>query len=1038
MARALARKRFEKARNAGNELNALSLPYLEDGHMKLYNHHTPVLPEGTYGIEAKQIIEAANEELHVYNYDSVNSVPPPAGQDYPVALQKFTVVAPRFQIDPKTIDSYYPPDGFVEEGRILPHIVFNDPYLPWERPLFQPRFFPAASFIDPFVRLKTRPPWIALVVFDPEELKLSQADGAALRIPAFNATELSNSGAYPMSVGDYLTQVMSRVSLEEGLPPGSTEWTNLQASPDPVNIIFPKKELVQTIFPREKLLESMFMAHVRQVSTTDMPDAAGDDSRLYSICTSHRSGPTTGPGSTKPMTQIVHLVSVENIIYGPHDPSNASDRLGMISLFSWNYTSTPPLPSNFTAIMKNLADQKQMLRPPNPILSEVVTSITDPTSSDIEAGAKLLHKRLSLGYTISRWRTSTGEETAAFMRGPLVPLPTLRTPTSTTPSDWPASSNTGKDYQILDGDLGLMDMTYSAAWQLGKMMAMLDSVFFQALLRFRSAIHKTATSELRLALAGLENTADLINRAPKIMANVSTLTEGLQSPMRNVIATNSASAGTVSHPRMAMFSQSLTGRAIDRSARSGEHVFSDLQIGNANNADWEIIHKWISDKLFLSGIPAHYLVTDSSHLSSTPTPFSPKAPIELPPEALRFFHIDNAWLDCLIDGALSVANHFSVEEDTVRLKIKEVYNTFLSTPVEGTTLKPPIPRYGFFLRSALVKAIPDLRVTITCRRVEGNEVMEDPNRTPLVRLTKMDDHTLLALLDCLPEEIYKILLVQPPHQQRFTAPVAADGVPYTLKRLYTRGAPAEWPSFAMPPSEIAEWYDPASRVVKVPKFVESLKRALPFRPPAAPAFDADIGSAVVALELNDRNYQLEIKPPSGSRPPATDGGDRQLWTGGTTTSAAPQHMAVQAGSSSLRRPPMDLVESIRKELTKTENNDRLPIPTTVRKASNQNARSIPLRTSSSGKPHSAFPAITSRSITMPIPTSSTSHASTPSALATPTTPQYTLCIRPAYRTASPFPSTSASTTAPHRIYNPSDYLPTKSPYLIDLIISLNR
>ncbi|KAI4185102.1 MAG: hypothetical protein LQ346_005979, partial [Caloplaca aetnensis] len=997
--------------------------------MKLYNHHTPVLPEGTYGIEAKQIIEAANEELHVYNYDSVNSVPPPAGQDFPVALQKFTVVAPRFQIDPKTINSYYPPDGFVEEGRILPHIVFNDPYLPWERPLFQPRFFAAASVIHPFARLKTRPPWIALVVFDLEELKLSEADGAALRIPAFNANELPSTGAYMMTVADYLTQVTSRVSLKGGLPPGSTVWTNLQASSDPVNVIFPKKNLVQTIFPHEKLLETMFMAHVRQVSTTDIPDAAGDDSRLYSICTSHRSGPTIGPGPTKPTTQIVHLVSVENMIYGPHDPSNASDRFGMISLFSWNYTSTPPLPTpNFTAIIKNLADQKQMLRPPNLILSEVVTSITDPTSSDIEAGAKLLHKRLSLGYTVSRWRTSTGEETAALMRGPLVPVPTSRTPTSTTLSDWPATSNTGKDYQILARDLGLMDMTYSAAWQLGKMMAMLDTVFFQALLRFRSAIHKTATNELRLALNGLEATADLINRAPNLMANVSTLTKGLQSPMRNILATNSARTWTVIHPRMLMLSQSLAGSAIDRSARSGEHVFSDFQIGNANNADWEIIHEWISDKLFLSGVPAHYLVTDPSHLASTPIPFSSKEPIQLPPEALRFFHIDDAWLDCLIDGALSVANHFSVEEDTVRLKIKEVYNTFLRTPVEGTTLKAPIPRYGFFLRSALVKAIPDLRVTITCRKIENNVVMEDPNRTPLIRLTKMDDHTILALLDCLPEEIYKILLVQPPHQQRFTAPIAGNGVPYTLKRLYTRGAPAEWPSFATPPSEIAEWYDPASRVVRIPKFVESLKSALPFTTPAAPAFDADIGSAVVALELNDRNYQLEIKPPSGSSPPATDRGDRQLWTGGTTTSAVPQHMALRVGNLSLRRPSMDLVESIRKELVMTENNDRPPIPTTVRKESSQTARSIPLQTSSIGRAHSAFPAITSaRSIPISIPTSLTSDTSTLSALATPTTPQYTLSIRPAYRTASPFPSTSTSTTPPHRIYAPSDYLPTKSP-----------
>lgn len=70
----------------------------------------PVLPEGTYGMEIKQTLHTANEELHIYNYESHNSPPPPAGQDYPVALQEFTIIAPRLQLDPKTINSYYPPD----------------------------------------------------------------------------------------------------------------------------------------------------------------------------------------------------------------------------------------------------------------------------------------------------------------------------------------------------------------------------------------------------------------------------------------------------------------------------------------------------------------------------------------------------------------------------------------------------------------------------------------------------------------------------------------------------------------------------------------------------------------------------------------------------------------------------------------------------------------------------------------------------------------------------------------------------------------
>jgi hypothetical protein len=60
------------------------------------------------------------------------------------------------------------------------------------------------------------------------------------------------------------------------------------------------------------------------------------------------------------------------------------------------------------------------------------------------------------------------------------------------------------------------------------------------------------------------------------------------------------------------------------------------------NSDWAVIANWITNKLFLEGIPAQYLIVDPSHL---------------PMERLRFFHIDPNWLDCLIDGALSTCNH---------------------------------------------------------------------------------------------------------------------------------------------------------------------------------------------------------------------------------------------------------------------------------------------------------------------------------------------------------------------------------------------
>lgn len=65
-------------------------------------------------------------------------------------------------------------------------------------------------------------------------------------------------------------------------------------------------------------------------------------------------------------------------------------------------------------------------------------------------------------------------------------------------------------------------------------------------------------------------------------------------------------------------------------------------------------------------------------------------------------------MDCLIDGALSVANHLEKDSDIIREEIKQVYNAYL----QDTTLPnpPQTPRFGFILRSQVVKALPDLKI----------------------------------------------------------------------------------------------------------------------------------------------------------------------------------------------------------------------------------------------------------------------------------------------------------------------------------------
>ena len=98
------------------------------------------------------------------------------------AAQSFNVVAPRFTIDPKDVHSVYPSQGHADQPSILPHIVFTDPHVPWERALAG----------DVFTE-DDRMPWTAVIPFDingpdaEQELRLSDAEFTALTAPLTTA-----------------------------------------------------------------------------------------------------------------------------------------------------------------------------------------------------------------------------------------------------------------------------------------------------------------------------------------------------------------------------------------------------------------------------------------------------------------------------------------------------------------------------------------------------------------------------------------------------------------------------------------------------------------------------------------------------------------------------------------------------------------------------------------------------------------------------------------------------------------------------------
>jgi len=855
---------------------------LKPNQMQLYSFYHPGLEAGDYEIFAQQDIAvqtaSGKQALTVINTKKGSN----ANQQVKEP-QIFEVLKPQFSLDRALINSYYPPNGHQDEGRVLPHVVLSDPHLPWERAAGLTTNMHGEIDEDPNDKNVKRSmvPWVALMVFDIGDLVIPDAETAEkLKIPGFTTADdmakQTPTGTFSMKVSDYMAAPDdSRVRLENGYTGDPDGLGRLKTSTEAMQAIFPLKTHVKERFSD---LESFkYLAHVRHINTVGFPDSGDEEEGLFSVVISPRTGAFD---IQQPTTQIVHLVSIEHLDYTLQNLSSwpTTDRLGMISLFSWVYTALPPDPVNFVDTMLGLAKGRQMLRPREQVLDSLHRKAKQ--SQDNPNAASLLHQRFSLGYTLSRWRAETGEETAAFYRGPFVPQPVPQPPDA----QWKDCSNHSKDYQILDPSTGLADLSYSSAWQLGKLLAISDPVFSAALTRFRSRVHESSASQTRMEVNGMPTAA-------AVMRNLVSSTDELERMVHGHASTSARFRLPIgpkySRPRppisidQPIASSIFDGKILEQVsnlASAGDNVYNEFNTSKPNDSDWVTIHGWVMDKLYLAGIPAHYLVPDPSFL---------------PSEGLRFFYIDDNWLDCLLDGALSVANHLDKDDDYVRRVIKGAINTYLSTEIEDTGIKPQVPKYGFLLRSKIIKAMPDLRITLRWKKPD--------KRQTVCRYTRWDETTILCLLDRYPEELQELVLAQPSHQQRFSLgySLTSEVLEFRLIKLYTTNPPdGAWPPSGHNPkfgpngpikdngkSTGNNWFNWITRCMNTRTMAREINQLCQV---SGEYSDKVPTSPELALQLNDPTHFLRVVPPAGSTTPSASTQTRRLYVVNTEPDQVPR------------------------------------------------------------------------------------------------------------------------------------------------------
>lgn len=161
------------------------------------------------------------------------------------------------------------------------------------------------------------------------------------------------------------------------------------------------------------------------------------------------------------------------------------------------------------------------------------------------------------------------------------------------------------------------------------------------------------------------------------------------------------------------------------------------------------LRQFLARLRLLGGVPFSYLVPDSQLL---------------PPESIRFFHLDRAWTDALVQGALSVGTVNSSDRaqleqlyPAIRDEIDEEERIVRVPGSEGPRTGAAGQVTGFLLRSRAVSGWPGLHVRAYRRDVVGDDEMVDeghPDRLKLLRLERLAPAVLLALFDGVPAVVH--------------------------------------------------------------------------------------------------------------------------------------------------------------------------------------------------------------------------------------------------------------------------------------------
>lgn len=608
---------------------------------KIVQCFLPPMTSGSYSAQVTQSLKKGSESLQEIT-----------------KTFRFGVDAARFSLSPNDIYSVFPPankSGNYAES--LPHMVFTRRTLPWERttdgkiPVFQ-REETAESKRNP--QDSPPVPWMALLLFTEEEM-------ADLQI---NKNTISNVIQPNQADGIIRPEIFKSGTTTKNVLT-LMDW---EKTTDGCFTIDLTKEQFEKNIPSTKSLS--LLAHAKEVSIAHkdkegITDINNDGTGVFSVIVGNRL-----PSNGKNHTAI--LVSLEGYTDYLKEANSVKiiptgNKARLVVLASWNFSDSGS--SVFLELMNGVETKSMKIE------------------SQKEAAELLPY--FDSGYAPLEHLTRTGAKTISWYHGPFVPKMFPVTSKSISFS----SSDAALRY---DKTTGFFDISFAAAWQLGRILALQNQEFSKAMLNWRLAQSRleSATSRKEILSTILEdaNTIDLKDKVINYLG-------------------------------------ALHKVEITTVAEKAQDTATDIPK--------EVKH-FLGELYKLNGVPFSYLVPHAYLLEK-----QHRKNNEDYSGTLSFFYVDPNWIEALLDGALSIGRADKNEtllEMAVSGGFVEGYTPQSGEISDGNEKKEErrLNTTGFLFRSDLISG---------WRGIEIQAFNKEEELLPALRFERIDSDIFLGIFN---------------------------------------------------------------------------------------------------------------------------------------------------------------------------------------------------------------------------------------------------------------------------------------------------